>query len=139
MKVYHRAKDGTVTEIDLDSAEGRTRQRLFGESEREIAIEEVTFQGRCFMVSTVFLPINHRFFGMPSGPPLLFESMIFERHPDGTLDYAGVGQQRYATEAEARDGHKAIVRRIQEGLQEIGAPKRLRTDVGGALEPDGIE
>jgi hypothetical protein len=54
-------------------------------------------------VSTVFLGID-RSFG--SGPPLLFETMVF----GGELDDE---QERYSTEAEALAGHAAMVRRVR--------------------------
>jgi len=47
-------------------------------------------------VSTVFLGLDHRFFG--DGPPLLFETMIFGGEHDGY-------QRRYATWEEAEAGH----------------------------------
>lgn len=51
-------------------------------------------------VSTVFLGIDHGF-GM-SGPPVLFETMVF----GGKLDES---QWRYSTWDEAAAGHKAVV------------------------------
>lgn len=54
-------------------------------------------------VSTVFLGIDHSF---GSGPPLLFETMVF----GGPLDEE---QVRYSTEAEAAAGHKAMVERVR--------------------------
>ena len=51
-------------------------------------------------VSTVFLGIDHRFGG--SGPPLLFETMIFGGPHD---EY----QQRYSTWEEAEVGHRKAV------------------------------
>lgn len=56
-------------------------------------------------VSTVWLGLNHRW---DDGPPLIFESMLFESEETlgGDLDVA-----RYATEAEARAGHADMVAR----------------------------
>lgn len=54
-------------------------------------------------VSTVFLGIDHSF---GSGPPLLFETMVF----GGELDQE---QERYSTEAEAAAGHRAMVERVR--------------------------
>ncbi len=55
-------------------------------------------------VSTVFLGIDHRFSG--DGPPILFETMIFEGPEFGpALDY----QERYCTWQEALDGHKRAI------------------------------
>lgn len=52
-------------------------------------------------VSTVFLGLDHRF-GFGSGPPILFETMIF----GGCLD----GEQwRYSSWDDAETGHKAAV------------------------------
>lgn len=51
-------------------------------------------------VSTVFLGLDHRF--GTSGPPLLFETMIFGGPHDGY-------QQRYSTWDEAQAGHAAAV------------------------------
>ena len=52
-------------------------------------------------VSTVFLCINHGWFG----PPLWFETMVF----GGPYD---MYQQRYETYEEAINGHKATLKRI---------------------------
>lgn len=51
-------------------------------------------------VSTVFLGLDHRFFG--EGPPILYETMIFGGPNDGE-------QRRYATRDEALAGHKRMV------------------------------
>lgn len=51
-------------------------------------------------ISTVFLGVDHNFY--PSGPPVLFETMVF----------GGVDDQRtwrYHTWEEAEAGHKALV------------------------------
>lgn len=56
-------------------------------------------------VSTVFLVLDYRFGG--DGPPLLFETLVF----GGLFDQEG---DRYATEAEARAGHAAMVQRVRE-------------------------
>ena len=56
-------------------------------------------------VSTVFMALDHAF---GSGPPLLFETMVFgsERWEDE--------MERYATWEEAEEGHKAMVLRVRE-------------------------
>lgn len=53
-------------------------------------------------ISTVFLGVDHRFFG--DGPPLLFETMIF--NGPGDLDRA---QWRWSTWDEAAAGHADAV------------------------------
>lgn len=53
-------------------------------------------------VSTVFLGINHAY---NDGPPLIFETMVFGgKYSDYTY--------RYASEAEALEGHKQIIRQV---------------------------
>jgi hypothetical protein len=55
-----------------------------------------------FEVSTVFLGLDHNF--GHSGPPLLFETMVF----GGPLDQE---QERYSTWEEAKVGHKSMVKK----------------------------
>lgn len=59
-------------------------------------------------VSTVFLAHDHNFFG--GGPPVLFETMVFE----GPLD---MEQWRYCTWEEAEEGHKAVVQLVSATIQ----------------------
>lgn len=56
-------------------------------------------------VSTVWLGLNHNW---GDGPPLIFETMVFEGPDDGWLD-------RYATLEEAEAGHAEVVRRLEAG------------------------
>lgn len=51
-------------------------------------------------VSTVFLGLDHSF--GRQGPPVLFETMVFQ-------DHHSVACERYATWAEAEEGHKKWV------------------------------
>lgn len=50
-------------------------------------------------ISTVFLGLDHRF---GSGPPLLYETMVFGGEHNGKMD-------RYATKEEALTGHERMV------------------------------
>lgn len=52
-------------------------------------------------VSTVWLGIDHAF---GSGPPLIFETMVFGSTGESDLDC-----ERYSTEAEALAGHARLV------------------------------
>lgn len=61
-------------------------------------------------VSTVFLCIDHNFLG--SGPPLLFETMIFGGPLDGYQD-------RYCTWDEAVAGHELAVKRARAGTEDV--------------------
>ncbi len=51
-------------------------------------------------VSTVFIGLDHNF--EPTGPPLLFETMVFGGEHDGM-------QERYCTLEEAKKGHDDVV------------------------------
>lgn len=65
-----------------------------------------------YHVSTVFLGIDHNFYG--DGPPLLFETMVFggENPSDCHLD---LFCDRYSTAAAARLGHAAVVEALRAG------------------------
>ena len=52
-------------------------------------------------VSTVWLGLNHAW----EGPPLIFETMVFEGPLDGECD-------RYSTLAQAEAGHAAMLARV---------------------------
>lgn len=54
------------------------------------------------MVSTVFLGLDHSF---GQGPPLLFETLVFEGSLDGEMD-------RYSTWAEAEKGHEIMLQKV---------------------------
>ena len=60
-----------------------------------------------FLVSTVFLGIDHNFYG--DGPPLLFETMVFH---DNLVD---LFCDRYSTAAAARIGHASVVEQLRAG------------------------
>lgn len=72
-----------------------------------------------FWISTVFLCIDHNWFG--HGPPTLFETMVFDREPEWhpPLVRAYVREElvgecwRYASWDDAETGHAAVVRRIE--------------------------
>lgn len=74
---------------------------------------------RRFSVSTVFLGLDHNF--SESGPPLLFETMVFENEPtwDAILqrhiheEAEQWPMSRYSTWAEAEAGHKEHVALIE--------------------------
>jgi hypothetical protein len=66
-------------------------------------------------VSTVFLGIDHNF--SSSGPPVLFESMIFL--PGEEIDEH---MRRYVTWDEAEAGHAELVAFVQGYLSTPGAP-----------------
>ena len=57
-------------------------------------------------VSTMFLGIDHRHFG--EGPPILFETMVFDRASGEDLDCV-----RYSSWDDAETGHATMLRRYQ--------------------------
>ncbi len=68
------------------------------------------------LVSTVWLGLDHQFF--TSGPPLIFETMVF----GGPLDEY---QQRYSTEDAARRGHQGV---LDGEAGDIGLHGRVEVD-----------
>src|SRR5262245_50077519 len=65
--------------------------------------------GNSCEVSTVFLGLDHRYFG--DGPPLLFETLVF----GGPLKDEMV---RYSSWDDAVTGHAAMVRRVNAAIEE---------------------
>lgn len=63
-------------------------------------------RGREFVLSTVWIGVDHSF---GDGPPLLYETMVFDLEPPAWNDVIGVRhgdeQVRYATRDEAEAGH----------------------------------
>ena len=57
-----------------------------------------------YWISTVFLGIDYGF----GGPPLFFESMVFRK--EGEQRGGEAEQRRYTTAAEARRGHKDLIK-----------------------------
>jgi CTP:molybdopterin cytidylyltransferase MocA len=73
---------------------------LEDEQTRRVAWDEIA---PGVTVSTVFLGIDHSF---GHGPPVLFETMVFDDYEDGEQD-------RYCTWEAAEAGHSAIVARVR--------------------------
>lgn len=65
-------------------------------------------------VSTVYLGMNHAWAG---GPPLIFETMIFDGDHDGWC-------WRYGSEERAQEGHAAVVAALERG----DSPESIRGD-----------
>lgn len=86
---------------------------LFEEGDRHVALTDL---GPLGSVSTVWLGLDHNF--SPSGPPLIFESMVF----GGPMDQE---QVRYATAADALMGHNFLVTWLTSVLDRPAKGKRL--------------
>lgn len=68
------------------------------------------------LVSTVFLGLNHRFFG--AGPPLIFETMVFGINvEDEAMTW------RYSSWDDAETGHQATVHRVKDLLVKASREK----------------
>lgn len=83
-----------------------TWARWFEDANTRVDYTEITSQCR---VSTVFVGIDHRYFG--GGPPLVFETMVF-----GGPDDVALEMWRYSSWDDAAIGHKAAVRKVRAAL-----------------------
>lgn len=70
-----------------------------------------------YRVSTVFLGIDHQF--RDNGPPILYETMVFDENKRVVIDGKDYGREqwegyceRYATKAEAAEGHGRACRAV---------------------------
>lgn len=68
--------------------------------------------GAEFHVSTVFLGLDHQY---GSGPPLVFETMIFPSENGDISDWGEVWADRYSTIDEAREGHAKAMQVVRDG------------------------
>lgn len=75
--------------------------RMFDEGRKRVVAQ--THVGETF-VSTVFLGIDHSY---GEGPPLLFETMVFDDEDMGSLT------RRYATWEQAERGHAEVVALVE--------------------------
>jgi hypothetical protein len=92
-----RYYDRDGTEITADEWTAKRRQT---DEYRRVAVTTVDDK---MTVSTVWLGLDHNWGG---GPPLIFETLVFDGPMDGEM-------ARYSTEAEAVAGHEAMVKRVQ--------------------------
>jgi len=83
-----------------------TWREWFSKADRIIARTDVC--GGLMVVSTVFLGLDHNCMG--SGPPILFETMVFSARTGDFLDE----QERYTTREEAEAGHKAMCEKVEQ-------------------------
>lgn len=102
-----------------------------------------------YYISTVWLGINHNFFG--DGPPIIFETMVFrpktvKRRVGGAIkrfiDKFGVDldMDRYATEGEAIEGHERIVAKyVSCGLRMVDKPVKRREMAQDELRRKTVE
>lgn len=72
-----------------------------------------------FFVSTVFLGIDHRFIG--EGPPIVFETMVFDMRGNERQLGEEVGQWRYETYDQAERGHQIVADHARKAAASDGA------------------
>lgn len=93
-------------------------------SARRVGRAELVVAGVDYLVSTVFLMLDHNFGGR--GPPLLFETMVFQlKTPEERLDSRhDLGEDvecwRYSSWDDAAAGHQAALNRLQEKVRADG-------------------
>lgn len=80
----------------------------YADPARDKHVAKTTVDG--MLVSTVFLAMDHSFLG---GPPLLFETMVFDQ--GGDSPWMDLHCERYSTWDEAAAGHEAVVARVRSG------------------------
>ncbi len=84
-----------------------------------------------FWISTVFLGLDH---GFEDGPPLLFETMVFEKKdPDReveeeNIDWSSIYMERYSTYQEALEGHEEKVKYIRDILSSAESLAKENSD-----------
>ena len=69
--------------------------------DRQVVVTDISDDVR---VSTVFLGLDHNY--LDTGPPLIFETLIFGGEHNGDMD-------RYSTYEEAEAGHEVMVKRVR--------------------------
>jgi hypothetical protein len=95
---FYRLDGRTPVQCDME-----TWAQMMESPARQVASEEI--EG--VRVSTVFLGLDHNFFG--NGPPLLFETMTFS-------DTFGEIQWRCSTYLHAEEMHRTVVELVRESL-----------------------
>lgn len=95
-------------------------------------------------VSTVFLGVDHNFYG--EGPPILFETMVFYKldkpvitklpwRKEPSVRITGTGLQvRYATWEEAEEGHARVVALVEKNLEHMSTAAAATMDEDAAEE-----
>jgi hypothetical protein len=78
------------------------------EHDRHISLDYIRLRGHMYRVSTVWLGLDHNFW--PGGPPLIFETIVFEDDDMGGFENL---MNRYSTLAEAERGHRMFVRAVK--------------------------
>ena len=103
-------ENGLVISCPDIKAWAKWMEESFANGEHWIAKDEVCG----FLISTVFLGINHRF----SGPPIWFETKVFPASSDGEFLPNHIKRLECTTKIGAVAGHAAVCEMVRTG--EIG-------------------
>ena len=87
---FYSRKGEPITVLEMAEAMERDK----------VVVQETLPNGR--WISTVWLGLDHHY---GNGPPLIFETMVFDREGEWT----DLDQRRYSTEEQARAGHAEMV------------------------------
>lgn len=79
-----------------------------GRNGRHVGLTRVQSGGHTYTVSTVLLGLDH---GYGGGRPVIFETMVFKDHSSEDLE-----MDRYCTLAEAKAGHRRMVRQVRKTM-----------------------
>lgn len=101
---YYILLDHTPIAVDM-----MTWAKWFETSFDKRRVAHTVINDRCY-VSTIFLSLNHNYFG--TGDPVLFETMVF----GGPLAEHG---DRYTTWAEAERGHEEMVNETRVACKQV--------------------
>jgi hypothetical protein len=66
-------------------------------------------------ISTVFLSLNHNW--TDEGPPIVFETMVFDERGEKGADLGTDWTRRYSTYAQALEGHNQVVDEVRAMLK----------------------
>lgn len=97
--------DKTYSKCDTNEW-SKNREELKKNDKKHVGLDFV--DGK--RISTTWLGIDHQF---RDGPPLLFETMVFD---DGSWN--DIYCKRYTTWKEAEEGHKATVQWVKDGYKD---------------------
>lgn len=81
----------------------RSREEALSSYDKTVARDTVTVDGIDYLVSTVFLRLDHGYHGVP----VVFETMVFQ--PDADHPWRSTYQERYSYPEQARRGHALAV------------------------------
>ena len=91
----------------------------YGRFDPHVGESIIRLRGNMYRVSTVWLGLDHNW--RPGGPPLIFETMIFEG--EGFTEAGAMW--RYSTSKQAIRGHMHAVRWLKRNMREQSHPQLI--------------